>query len=199
MATATKIEQILPGIFRWEAFSPAHKVELTSHAVLIRRRLYIFDPIPLEHFSFQQLVSSGVPTAIILTNDNHERDAAQWRERLRVPIWAAFDANLALGQVYRFGPGMTEWLDWKLGRVTGGSNGEIAFFWRRESLLILGDAVTNLPGYDLMLLSEKYCDHQPTLHHSLNQLLATPFEKLLLAHGRPILDRASAKIERLLA
>src|ERR1041384_7062530 len=178
--TATSLEQILPGVFRWEAFSPAHKVELTSHAVLIGRRLYIFDPIALDHFCFEKLVSSGIPTAIVLTNDNHERDAEQWREKLGVPIWAAFDANLTIARVYRFGPKITEWLDWKLARLAGGSNGEIAFFWRQQSLLVLGDAITNLPGYGLMLLTEKYCQHQPTLRHSLKLLLITPFEKLLL-------------------
>ncbi|MCW5558698.1 MAG: hypothetical protein KIT22_12815, partial [Verrucomicrobiae bacterium] len=67
--------EILPGVFRWSADSPAHKVELSSHAVRDPGRLLIFDPIPLARSLDLPGRDEGV---ILLTNENHLRDAAAW-------------------------------------------------------------------------------------------------------------------------
>jgi hypothetical protein len=195
---ATRYEKVLPGVFRWEAYSPHHKVHLTSHAVVVDRNLFVFDPIPLTAHARQQLLREGEPAAIVLTNDNHERDAARWRDEWRVPIWAAFDARLTLPLVYRFASNTMQWFDWRVYRVAGGSCGETGFFLPKQSLMVLGDALTNLPDYDLMVLTEKYCADRPTLLHSLRQLVLVSFRNLLTAHGRPVLGRASQQVEALL-
>ena len=82
MLQAESIQRILPGVFRWEIFSAEHKVELCSHAVVVSGRLICFDPVPLADEPFDELSRQGVPSAIVLTNENHERDCAHWRERV---------------------------------------------------------------------------------------------------------------------
>lgn len=49
------VSEILPGVFRWAAFSPHHKVELAAHAVCDDRTLLVFDPIPLADEAMSRL------------------------------------------------------------------------------------------------------------------------------------------------
>ena len=77
---ASEVFEIVPGVYRWECFSPEHKVELTSHAVLVEGKLYIFDPIELTAEAKQRLLAGQQVEAIVLTNENHERAAAAWRK-----------------------------------------------------------------------------------------------------------------------
>jgi hypothetical protein len=83
--------------------------------------------------------------------------------------------------------------------MVGGTRGELAFRCPERSLVVLGDAVTNLPRYGLNLLTKKYCQDQERLAHSLRQLIFEPFEQLLMAHGQPMRQGASGRVEELVA
>jgi len=198
MLIADKMEELTCGVFRWEGFSPDHRVELTSHAVVTQGRLFCFDPIPLANDPFDELSRRAVPAAIVLTNENHERDAALWRERWQVAIWAAPDATLRLHDVKHFLAGQTEWEGWRLHWLPGGAGGELAFRFAGLSLVVFGDAIVNLPKRGLELLPEKYCCDQGQLRQNLRRLLQEPFERALMAHGQPIPESASTKIAGLL-
>ena len=196
MMAAPFLEEILPGVFQWSGYSPKHKVELTSHAVMLGGKLFCFDPIALAHDAMQRLTERGRPTAIILTSDNHERDALLWSETWQVPIWASREALLLLPGVKRFPLGVHEWNGWRLHQLEGGAGGETAF--RAGSLVVMGDPVVNLPDHTLELLPPKYCRSQGELRRSLAKLVGEPFENLFVAHGASILGGASEKIAALL-
>ncbi len=194
LPTASNIAEVLPGVFRWEAYSPAHKVELTSHAIVRDGRLFIFDPIPLADADRKSLLEQGKPAAIILTNANHERAALEWQQSLQVPICASSSAKLELPAVERISPTQTEWQGWRLHHLAGGAGGEIAFRWPERSLVLLGDAVVNLPTRRLELLPYKYCENPAALRTSLRALGAEPFSNLLMAHGVPLTGDASTRL-----
>ena len=198
MEPAPSVSEILPGVFRWEMFSPEHKVELTAHAVAVAGELFCFDPIPLEEAPLASLTRRTRPVAIILTNENHERDARNWRGRFQVPVWADIDAGVEVGNVHRFRPGQSEWNGWRVQRVRGGGGGEMAFRRPELSLAILGDAVINLPPRGLEVLPDKYCRDPRALRESLREFVGEPFERLLTAHGAPVLSGASARLGALL-
>lgn len=196
---ASRIEVITSGLFRWAAFSPQHKVELTSHAVVTDGRLFCFDPIPLEEESFIDLSRRGRPTAIILTNENHERDAVGWRDRWQVPIWISPAANLSIAGLKRFPVDLAEWEGWRIWPLNGGGAGELAFQLAEASLVVFGDAIVNLPERGLELLPEKYCQDRGRLEQRLRELVAEPFEQAVMAHGTPLTTDASTAIARLLS
>jgi hypothetical protein len=196
---AQSIQEIVPGVFRWEIFSPNHKVELTSHAIVTGGKIFCFDPIPLADEPFRQLSHHGQPIAIVLTNENHERDSLAWRKRWQVPIWAAADAILSIPEVQRFSPGQLEWKGLHLHSMSGGAGGEIAFRLAGQSLVVFGDSVVNLPSRQLELLPAKYCRNPAELRHNLALLLAEPFDCMVMAHGTPILREASRRLAELLA
>jgi len=194
---ATEVQEILPGVFRWECFSPEHKVELTSHAVMAEDQLYIFDPIPLAAEPMRRFLDKQKVAAIFLTNENHERAAAAWREQTQAPIWAEVKADISLSGVQRWKVGVKHFGPWEVSSLEGGAGGEAAFRWRERSLVVLGDAIFSLPKYGFDVLPEKYCEDQSALRKSLRRLVEESFETALFAHGAPILAGASARISEL--
>lgn len=196
---ATELKQVLPGVFQWSAFSPEHKVELTSHAVLNNGQLYIFDPIELAERPREVLLRQGEVAAVILTNENHERSAGFWREWTRAKIWSAGEVSISLADVQHWPGGQRQWLDWELLPLPGGPAGETAFYWRERSLVVLGDAVFNLSQHGFDILPEKYCQDHDKLREGLVELTKLEFQTALLAHGRPLLADASNRVRKSLS
>jgi hypothetical protein len=195
---AKTFAEILPGIFRWEVFSPDHKVELSSHAVVVSGRAYCFDPIPLAADAIDELARMGKPTAIVLTNENHIRASGEWQDRWQVPVWASVEISVTMRGVTRFSNSESRWFDWELNPLAGGPGGDIAFRLEGYSLMVMGDAVINLPRRQLELLPDKYCRDPIALRQSLRRLVKEPFDRLLVAHGQPVLEGASSKVAALL-
>jgi len=194
MPPASFISEILPGVHRWSAFSPEHKVELTSHSVWDGRSLLVFDPIPLTAEVSDGFPTPCAPDAVVLTNENHERDATAWRERYQLAIWAAPEALLSLAGIRRWAPARPPFAGWEIVPLPGGAGGETAWFHAVKSLVVFGDAVVNLPGRGLEVLPAKYCRDQPMLRASLRNLVQRPFENAVFAHGDPLLGEASVRI-----
>lgn len=197
-AEATHAAELAPGLFSWQVFSPAHKCELTSTAVAVAGRLFVFDPIPLAAVARDQLLARGPLAAIVLTNANHERAAGEWRVRTGAPVWAGADAPLELSGVRRFDPVARMWEGWELHPLPGGAPGEIALRRAELSLVVLGDAVFDLPRHGFGVLPEKYCQDRPRLLAGLRGLAGRPFARAALAHGGPLLADASPRIAALL-
>ena len=198
MVVATSAVEVLPGVHRWAAFSPEHKVELAAHSVWDGRTLLVFDPIPLAAEVLDWFPVPHAPDAVVLTNENHERDTARWRDFFPLAVWAAPDAHLVLDGVRRWDPAAPPFPGWEIVPLPGGAGGESAWFCPAKSLVVLGDAVVNLLGRGLELLPEKYCRDPAQLRASLRSLVARPFAHAVFAHGRPLLGEASAQIAGLL-
>lgn len=199
MEEAQNFEEVFPGVFRWEAFSPEHKVELTSHAVVLHRRIFCFDPICLTAGKLAALETRGRPEAIILTNGNHERYAANWSARWKVPIWAAETAGLRMAGLKLLPRGGASWKEaWELLSLEGGGPGETAFFCAELSLLVVGDAIVNLPYRGLEILPAKYCVNRSVLEANLKKVATYGFDKLCVAHGQSIQHGASGSLQALL-
>jgi glyoxylase-like metal-dependent hydrolase (beta-lactamase superfamily II) len=185
-----------PGIVRWQVFSPAHKVELTTHAVHTPAGWFLFDPIPLAENWRSQFLARATIHAIVLTNTNHERDAAAWSQATHAPIHVPQREGFELSdlQLLPAASPTARWHDWELIPLDGGAPGETAFRWRERSLVIFGDAVFNLPNYGLNVLPEKYCRDHTRLCAQLRELCREPFAHACFAHGEPLTQNASQQI-----
>jgi hypothetical protein len=194
---AERFDVLQPGLFRWSAFSPQHKVELTSHAVSHEGTMFVFDPIPVADATLAQLnhAARAGAVAVILTNANHLRDTAAWVTRGK-PCWAPAELLPEL-------PGARDIATlsapgWRVVVVHGGAPGERAFCLPERSLVVFGDAVVNLPGRALELLPDRYCTDPIGLRQSMAGLISAPFETAVFAHGDPLISRASERIAALL-
>ena len=110
MPRADEFQQVTDGLFFWQAYDPAVKVELSCCARRTARGLVFIDPIPLAREALAELCDIAVPATIILTNGNHARAAAEYRTRFSIPIFAHAGAVADAGFM-RFS-GLLAWLAW---------------------------------------------------------------------------------------
>lgn len=188
-----------PSVYFWQAYDPAVKCPLSSCAIKTAAGLILIDPIPLEEAALSELIAGASPAAIVLTNGNHGRAAAAYRDRFGIPVLAPADAGpdlevtpdatLADGDV---APGGLRVIS-----LPGAGPGEIGLLGGR--VVCIGDAIINLDPEGLRLLPAKYCRDARRLPDSLRKLLSCEFDVMTFAHGTPLVAAARQRLELLLA
>jgi len=187
MLEASDLQPLTDQLWLWQAYNPALKSELFSSAVKTGAGLFLVDPIPLASAALDELTASGVITGIVVTNANHTRAADAFATRFKAPVFAA-------GGPKKISAGLTTIA------IEGAAPGEIALHLENDGgTIITGDALINFEPFGFALLPPKYCSDQKVMRRSLRQLLDLPFERLLFAHGTPILAGARARLAALLA
>jgi glyoxylase-like metal-dependent hydrolase (beta-lactamase superfamily II) len=196
-----QIQPFSPGIWVWQNYDPEIKTDLWSSAVQAESGVYLVDPIPLNSDQIIELSASRPIAGVIVTNGNHERAAVEISDRFSVPIFA-YPSAFSRSRPARFSAA-TE--DPKIGgdleviAIEGAAPGEIALYQSANGgTLIVGDALINFDPYGFALLPKKYCENQKRMRSSLRQLLNKPADRMLFAHGMPILSSATARLRELL-
>jgi len=83
--------------------------------------------------------------------------------------------------------------------IDGAPAGEIAVYCDADGgTLVIGDALINFEPYGFALLPPKYCSSAKLMRKSLRTLLDYSFERMLFAHGIPILSGARQRLKQLL-
>jgi hypothetical protein len=200
MIAAPDLAALNDRLWLWQAYDPAVKSDLFASAVKTAERLFLIDPILLAPAPFAELMGHGHVAGILVTNANHARAAAAFARQLGATIFAA---EPVIGEL---GGGKTQSIAG--GELTpgviaiplaGAAAGEMAFhFADCGGTVVIGDALINFEPYGFTLLPAKYCSNQKQMRRSLRQLLDWPFERLLFAHGAPILSSARMRLETLL-
>lgn len=185
MASATEIEQIGRNLWLWRVYDSSVKAELCSTAITTGARTYLVDPAPLAPEARSELGASSTVAGIIITNENHERAAADFAHEFRAPIYSAGSNP--------FADGLTAI------QIEGAPAGEIAVYSDADGgSMVVGDALINFEPHGFTLLPAKYCSNPKLMRRSLPTLLDYSFERMLFAHGTPILSGARRRLEQLL-
>jgi glyoxylase-like metal-dependent hydrolase (beta-lactamase superfamily II) len=185
MAIASELEPVAPGLSLWRVYDPAVKAELYSTALSVAECTYLVDPVPLTPAALLQLSTKSTVAGIVVTNENHHRAAADFAEK--------FDAPVYLDGSKPFPPGLTAV------PIEGAVPGEIAVHSEAAGgVLIVGDALINVEPYGFTFLPAKYCSNVKVMRRSLPKLLDYSFERILFAHGTPILAGARRRLKQLL-
>lgn len=83
--------------------------------------------------------------------------------------------------------------------IDGAVAGETALFFAGDGgTIVVGDALINVEPYGFALLPKKYCSDQEEMRRSLWQLLNFSFERLLFAHGYPLVASTQERLEEVL-
>ena len=198
MATAQAFRAITPAIFSWQAYEPAVKCDLSSCAIATPAGLIFVDPIALAESALRDLLADFPAAAILLTNGNHTRAAAEFRERLGVKVFAGADAT-GLEIAPDETPADGDLIPGGMRVVTlhGAGPGEIALLG--DGVVCVGDALIHLDPEGFRLLPAKYCSDAPALPDSLRKLLCYQFDVMTFAHGAPLVGQARHRLELLLA
>lgn len=202
MSTAQEIQSIGPGIFIWQSYDPTVKADLFSTALETSSGTFLVDPIPLQADALRDISSRQKVAGIVVTNENHERAAAQFAAKFSVPVYlhstlrgvVAFPSARGLQDREVFSAGLTAV------QIKGGPLGELALHYDADGgTMVVGDALINFEPHGFALLPAKYCSDFKLLRRSLPKLLDYAFERMLFAHGTPLLSGARGKLEQLLA
>lgn len=195
MRPAEDLVHVSTDLFLWSEYDPAVKADLYSTGLLTPAGLVLIDPIPLPSPVLRQLRSERI-AAVIVTNENHERAARSFAHELSAPLFAHPEAL----------PGATPLTSHdnpiaalSVIEIAGAPAGEIALHSPAQSgTLIIGDALIQMEPMGFALLPAKYCRNQKEMKRSLAALLEYSFERILFAHGPPLIGRARAKLAALL-
>jgi hypothetical protein len=197
MQPASETQTIRPGLFFWQAYDPAVKTDLGCCAFETPAGLVLTDPVPLEEPALEEITGGLPPRAILLTSGNHARNAAALARKFGIEVWANPGAagHVPAGHWFEdgqklFGVAEAVYLD-------GFAPGETAFWL--DPVLILGDALINVPPYGFAMLPDKYCTDPKAARESLKKLLRFPVEILTFAHGLPLVSRARERLAELVA
>ena len=168
-----------------------------GYAVNTEDGTVVIDPPDPQEEGWGAVDLLGDFAGVWITNRNHSRAAAAFRERYRVPVRAHQDdaAKLEAGadETVRGGemlPG-----DIKLIHAPGKSPGEVAFHIPRSRALIVGDVVIGVPAGALSTYPDKVIEDMEELHRSAAKLLEYDFDALLLCDGEPIVSGGKQKLQ----
>ena len=201
MTAATDLDTIAADLFIWQVYDRAVKSDLFSSALLTANGIFIVDPIPMEDAALAQLRKEGPVGGIVVTNSNHCRAAAQFGEQFSAPIFARCETFPGKMQGdFRSVADADEICDGlRVIGIEGAVTGEIVLHYAPNGgTLIVGDALINFEPYGFTFLPGKYCSNEKEMHRSLRKLLACKAERMLFAHGTPILSAASDRLKGLL-
>jgi len=201
MEPISQIESAGRHAFTWQGYQSAVKCDLTSTAVEVGGSLVFVDPVALTDLALATLLAGRTPSAILLTNANHQRDSLALRDRLSIPIVAPAAARDEITADF--------WIDEKDPSLVyglrpiplpGAGLGEVAYYLDGDDpTLVFGDAVINLPPEGQRLLPAKYCEDADLLCRSIRTLENLGVQSLHFAHGRPVLHHAAEALSGLVA
>jgi len=201
MVKAPEAQQLTPNLWLWQAFDPAVKTDLFSTAALSGNALFLIDPIRLALAPLEKLLDGRQAGGILVSNANHVRGSAELARACMVPIYCAPETvgEFEGVEVVRLNTGMKIVPGLTAIAIEGAAQGEFAFHFADDGgTIVIGDALIHLDPHGFSLLPAKYCQNQKELRHSLRQLLDWSFERLLFAHGTPLLTRPHERLETLL-
>jgi hypothetical protein len=202
MPCAQEVDEVSPGIVVWQAYDTKVKADLFSTALETQAGTYVVDPIPLGSDGLLSLRAHRKAAGIFVTNANHARAAEEFAKTFSIPLYVHDElrgrpdflqaTGVQDGEV--FSQGLTAVA------IDGGPAGETALHYNDSGgTMVLGDALINFEPHGFGLLPAKYCLDARLMRRSLGKLLDYAFERMLFAHGTPILSGARARVEQLLA
>ncbi len=203
MICASDLHHLSQSLCFWQVYDPTVKADLFATAVQANGTLFVIDPVPLTPEAQAELLSGSQDRAVLLTNANHLRAAPAYAKNLGATIIGAPEAIVEVettASTRALGDGEKLTSEVMAIAIPGAAPGEMAFHFAAEGgTLVLGDALINFEPYGFTFLPPKYCSNQKAMKKSLQRLREFAFQRMLFAHGTPILASAQARLEALLS
>lgn len=200
MPVAQEFAQVRPNLAVWQTYDKTAKADLFSSALIVQDGVFVIDPIEIADHPLDQLTGTRPIAGIIVTNSNHFRSADTYIRRFSVPLFAHRNSlpKRAPSDFIEISDGSRIGNELEVIMIEGAGPGEVALYHAGDNgTLIVGDALINFEPYGFTLLPEKYCENIKQMRESLRKLLRYDAERILFAHGMPILSEANARLRQL--
>jgi len=196
------MKSLFPGIWEWSWFSEEKQLDFNGHLLAVGEHRILVDPPPLSAADFAFLKQGEQIDYILLTNRDHQREAASLRQTLGCQVMApeldAKDMAVTIDKTFKDGELLPGGI-WVVHLTNQKSPGESAFFLEKgKGIFIVGDALIGEPAGSVRLLpADKYAD-KAQAGLSLKRLLKFSFETLLVGDGTSLLTDAKSAVHTLL-
>ncbi len=196
------MKALLPNVWEWSWFSEEKRLNFNGHLLTVGEHRILVDPPPMTAGDIAFARQEGPVDYILVTNRDHEREAASFREKFRcsimVPELDAKEMALTPDKTCKDGELLPGGI-WVIQLAHQKSPGESALFLDTgKGILLVGDAIIGHPDGALRLLPpEKYADVE-LARDGLRRLLKYKFESLIVGDGASIISGAKPILEQLL-
>ena len=172
----------------WSLFSEQKGYAFNGYAVSTDEGTVLVDPPDPGEDGWHTVELLEPFAGVWLTNRNHSRAAATFRERYGLTVWAhEADADRLEAGADRTVSGRTTIAGAiEIVPVPGKSPGEIALHLPRSGALIVGDLVIGVPAGELSTYPDEVIDDRAELQRSAARMLDYEFDALLLCDGEPL-------------
>ena len=180
---------ILDDIYSWSVFSEARQIDFNGHLWVRDEGNIAIDPVAICDSDRAQLEQLGGAKWIVITNRDHEREAAAFQEWTGAEIIAhEADADLLEIKPSRticdgetIVPGLQA-----VHLPFGKSPGEIALYFSQKQAILFGDIVAGEPMGRLTLLADEKLEDAPIAAMQLRKVLALEFNAVLVGDGHSL-------------
>ena len=191
------MREIVPDVQMWSVFMADKGYAFNGFAVATENGTVVIDPPEPTDEGWGAVDMLEPFAGVWITNRNHSRAAATFRERYGTTVYVheadADKLEAGADETVRGDERLPG--DIQLIHVPGKSPGEIAFHLPRSNALIVGDVVIGVPAGELSTYPEKVIDDMEQLYRSAARLLDYEFDALLLCDGEPITTGGKQKLE----
>jgi glyoxylase-like metal-dependent hydrolase (beta-lactamase superfamily II) len=190
------MREIVPDVQIWSVFAQDKGYTFNGYAIVTEAGTVVIDPPEPAEDGWGAIDLLEPFAGVWLTNRNHSRAAAAFRERYGATVYAheadAGRLEAGVDETVRGGERLPG--DIELVHVPGKSPGEIAFHLPRSRALVVGDVVIGVPAGALSTYPDKVIEDRDELMRSAAHLLEYEFDALLLCDGEPITSGAKQKL-----
>lgn len=199
MEPATRLTEVIKNLHCWSSFHEQWKIDFDSYALKTPGGVVFVDPMKPDPAVVKSLEALGEPISVFLTNAHHDRDADWFRKRYDIQIYAhekaKSDCDTKLDILVLNGERLPGGL--KAIHLPGCTASELALYTKQAGgIVMLGDALLNLPNKGLSLLPDAYVEDRKLALQSLRRLLDLNFKAITFAHGDPLVDNAKRQVAR---
>ena len=173
---------IFEDIYSWGVFSRDRQIDFNGHLWVHPDGNILIDPVPMSDDDREHLKSLGGAKSIILTNADHEREAAVFQE------WTGADVIVHEADADALSITPTRTVQDRQAIVPGlhaihlkhgKSPGEIALYFPEKQAVLFGDLVVGEPMGALTLLADSKLSDPPKAALELRKILALRFNTIL--------------------
>lgn len=196
------MKQIFHDMYCWSVFHEGRQLDFNGHLWVREHGNVLIDPVPMIASDLAQFDALGGAALIVVTNRDHEREAAVFSQRTGAPIAVhERDAPLLESNDARPLADGDEVVDGlrviHLG-AGGKSPGEIALHWEQRGIVMSGDLVVGAPMGQLSLLMDDKLEDAAAAALACRRLLALDFDTMLVGDGHSIIGGAREQLLRCL-
>lgn len=200
------MREVLPGVFHWTAPHPKIRIEVSSY--WLDEEGVLVDPlVPLDGGLEWFADRTTTPTAVLLSNRHHYRDAGRFVERFGCSVHcnAAGLHEFTRGEpVEGFAPGDRLPGGVVVHEVGGICPDESALFLPGKRAVALADGVVRMDAGAIGFVPDVLMDDPPGTKQALlaaygRLLEELEFDHVLLAHGDPLVGDGRSLLEELVS